>query len=46
MKTYEDPKPEVVKNPLKGFGQKLKLHIIIPIVYAIVLMTVFIITHV
>jgi hypothetical protein len=47
METNKDPEAgEAAKNPLRGLGQKLQLHVIIPIIYAIVLMTVFIITQV
>jgi hypothetical protein len=37
---------ETPENPFRGLGKKLKLHVIIPIIYAVVLITVFIITHV
>jgi hypothetical protein len=43
MKT--DDTPEGSENPLKGLGQRLKLHILIPIIYAAVLITVFIVTQ-
>ena len=36
---------ETSGNPLKGLGKKLKLHIIIPILYAIVLIAVLIARH-
>jgi hypothetical protein len=37
--------PGNLKNSLKGLGQKLKLQVIIPVIYAIVLITLFIIKH-
>jgi len=37
---------ETPKNPLRGLGKKLRLHIIIPVIYAVILISVFIITHV
>jgi hypothetical protein len=38
METYETPGPtEGPKNPLKGLGARLKLHVILPIIYAVVL---------
>jgi len=47
METYETPEPpEGAKNALKGLGVRLKLHVIIPIIYAVILITMFIITHV
>ena len=47
METYENPEPpEGSKNPLKGLGVGLKLHVIIPIIYAVILITMFIITQV
>ncbi len=47
METYNTPEPpENSRNPLKGLGQKLKLHVIIPVTYAVILITIFIIMHV
>jgi hypothetical protein len=47
MKTYETPDPpEGSKNHLKGLGERLKLHVVIPILYAVILITIFIIAHV
>jgi hypothetical protein len=47
METYETPEPpKGSKNPLKGLGTRLKLHVIIPIVYAVIMVAVFIITQV
>jgi hypothetical protein len=37
---------ETPKNPLRGLGKELRLHIIIPVIYAVILISVFIITHV
>jgi len=46
MKTYHDPEPPGGReNPLKGLGQKLKLHFIIPCIYAVVLIAIYIMTH-
>lgn len=45
MDTYNAPEPTgSYRNPLKGMGQKLKLHFIIPIIYAVILITVFIVS--
>lgn len=47
METHNSPGPPAnVRNPLKGIGKKLKLHVIIPVIYAVILITVFVITHV
>ncbi len=46
MKTYHDPeRPEGLENPLKGLGKKLKLHVIMPCIYAVALITIYIIKH-
>ena len=46
MDSYDTPEPhEGSKNPLTGLGQRLKLHVVIPIVYAIALITVFVVRH-
>jgi len=46
METYETPEPpEGSKNPLKGLGARLKLHVVIPIIYAVILITILMITY-
>lgn len=45
MDTHNAPEPPGnSRNPLRGMGEKLKLHIIIPILYAVILITVFIVS--
>jgi hypothetical protein len=45
METCETPEPpEGSKNPLKGLGQRLKLHVVIPILYAVLLISVFVVS--
>ena len=47
METGKAPEPPgKYSNPLKGMGKKLKLHVIIPIIYAVTLIAMFIITQV
>lgn len=46
MDSYNTPgTPGNARNAIKGFTGKLKVYVVIPIVYAIILITVFIITH-
>jgi hypothetical protein len=46
METYETREPpEESKNPLKGLGARLKLHVVIPIIYVFILITILIISH-
>jgi hypothetical protein len=33
------------RNPLKGLGRKLKLHIIIPVLYVVIMIVALIISH-
>jgi hypothetical protein len=43
---HETPEPpEGLKTPLKGVGARLKLHVVIPIIYAVILITILIVTH-
>ena len=47
MKTYDTPEPDDdSKNTLRGLGQKLKLHLVIPIIYVVTLITLFVISHI
>jgi len=47
MEIYNNPEPPGnSRNPLKGMGKKLMLHVIIPVIYVGTLIVVFIITHV